>query len=313
MSFADLAADTAVRADAAVPGRYHIALPDHWDYLEPSGGVVMTCALRAAVAAIDDAELRFASATAIFATPIHSGPLVCDVHPIRRGRASAQVRVALRHASAAGSERAGGSGSEPRASVETDADGGVELIVTLCRDRKGPDVRGVAFPRVRSVADARDALDDAPNNPHARFRFYHQLECKIADGEPFWATSFAAGPARYARWIRYKHPQRDAAGRLDRLALPPIVDTMPTALHRAIGPGAYRFFAPSLDLTVYAVDDTTREWLLVAATVRRARAGWAIADAEVWDDEGRFVAYGAQAMYLRGVAGNPPVVDASGR
>ena len=45
MSFADLAADTAVRADEAVPGRYTLTLPDHWDYLLPSGGVVMTAAL----------------------------------------------------------------------------------------------------------------------------------------------------------------------------------------------------------------------------------------------------------------------------
>jgi acyl-CoA thioesterase len=88
---------------------------------------------------------------------------------------------------------------------------------------------------------------------------------------------------------------------------------MPSALHRAIGPGSYRVYAPSLDLTVYTIDDTAREWLLVAATLRRARAGWAIADVDVWDDEGRFVAYGAQAMYLHGVAGDPPTVDASKR
>ena len=45
---ADLAVDTSVRADPDVAGRYHVTLPDHWDYLAPSGGVVMTCALRAA-------------------------------------------------------------------------------------------------------------------------------------------------------------------------------------------------------------------------------------------------------------------------
>jgi len=124
---------------------------------------------------------------------------------------------------------------------------------------------------------------------------------------------FADGPARYARWLRYRVPQRDAAGQLDRLALPPLIDTMPTALHRAIGPGAYRFYAPSLDLTTYTVDDTSREWLLVAVTMRRARGGWAIADAEVWDDEGRFIAYGAQAMYLHNLSGDPPTIDASHR
>lgn len=291
---ADLAADTAVRADPTTPGRYHLALPDHWDFLLPCGGVVMTCALRAAAAELADPALRLASATTIFASPLHPGPLVADVHVIRRGGTAAQLRVALRHAQA----QAG----EP----------GLELTATFCRERKGPDVIGAAFPKVLPLADAPGVDDGLPNNPHGRFRFYQQLETRLADGEPFW-RHFEPGPARYARWIRYRVPQRDAEGRLDRLALPPLVDTMPPALHRAIGPGAYRFYAPSLDLTVYTVDDTTREWLLVAVTSRRARAGWAIADAEVWDDEGRFVGYGSQAMYLHTVSGEPPAVDASRR
>lgn len=295
MTFADLAADTAVRADPDTPGRYHITLSDHWDYLLPSGGAVMTCALRAAEAHLADPALRLASATTIFATPIHPGPLIADVHVIRRGGSTAQVRVALHHTQA--------KPPEP----------GLELVATFCKDRRGPDVIGVAFPNVRSVTDALPVDDGAANNPHTRFRIYQQLDCKLADGEPFWQPDFAAGPARYARWLRFKVPQRDAEGRLDRLALPPLIDTMPTALHRAIGPGGYRFYAPSLDLTVYSVDDTLREWLLVSVTVRRARAGWAIADAEVWDDEGRFIAYGAQAMYLHSLSGDPPTVDASKR
>lgn len=296
--FADLAADTAVRADPATSGRYHITLPDHWDYLLPSGGVAMTCALRVAEAALGDPLMRLASATTIFATPIHPGRLVADAFVIRRGKSAAQLRVALRHAEA----------------PADDENVGLELIATFLRDRKGPDVQGVAFPsRVRAVDDALPVLDDRPNNPHTRFRIYHQLECRIADGERFWVADWQAGPARFARWLRYKRPQRDAQGRLDRLALPPLIDTMPTALHRAIGPGAYRFYAPSLDLTTYVVDDTEREWLLVDVTLRRARAGWAIADVEVWDDERRFIAYGAQAMYLHHLAGEPPTVDASDR
>lgn len=301
--FADLAADTAVRSDPAVIGRYHIALPDHWDYLLPSGGVVMTCALRAARAAIeatgdDGRALAFGSATTVFASPINPGPLVADVAIIRRGGATAQVRVALKHA------------APP---PETPDNEGLELIATFIRHRKGPDVVGRAPPRVRSVADATAVEDGARNNPHTRFRFYHQLECRIADGERFWSPDFAAGPARYARWMRYRHPQRTASGELDRLALPPLIDTMPTALHRAIGPGDYRFYAPSLDLTCYVVDDTRRDWLLVATTVRRAHNGWAIGDAEVWDDEGRLLAYGTQAMYLHNLSGQPPTVDASHR
>ncbi|MBA3459619.1 MAG: thioesterase family protein [Deltaproteobacteria bacterium] len=301
--YADLAADTAVRADEAVPGRYHLTLPDHWDYLLPSGGVAMTAALRAAETFLGEPLLRFASATTVFCTPLHATALVADVTELRRGKSSAQVRVALRHKDAV-----------PDPEDESDNSRGLEVLATFLRDRKGPDVRGVPFPdRVRSLDTALPVEDDAGNNPHNRFRFYRQLECKIAEGDAFWTPTLEAGPARYARWLRYRAPQRDAQGRLDRLALPPLIDTMPTALHRAIGPGTYRFYAPSLDLTTYVVDDTTREWLLVAVTVRRAYHGWAIADAEVWDDEGRFIAYGAQAMYLHSVSGEPPVIDASRR
>jgi acyl-CoA thioesterase len=289
---ADLVVDTTVRADAERAGRYHLELPNHWDYLRPSGGVVMTCALRAAEAAVGDAELRLASATAIFCTPIESGALVADARVLRRGGATVQVHVAMQH---------------PK------GEAGVELTATFCRERKGPDVKCVPFPRVRALADSPEANDGESNNPHARFRFYQQLECRIAEGERYWTQGLVPGPARYARWLRYKTQPRDSLGRLDRLALPPLIDTMPTALHRAIGPGPYRFYAPSLDLTTYTVDDTTREWLLVAVTVRRARAGWAIGDVEVWDDEGRFVAWGSQAMYLQSVAGEPPVIDASQR
>lgn len=259
----------------------------------PSGGVVKTCALRAAAAAVGDPALRMVSSTMIFCSPVGSGAAIADVVVLRRGGATVQVRVALRHVK----------------HTETSC----ELIATFMRDRKGPDVRGVPFPAVRSVTASPPVEDGAANNPHVRFRFYQQLECRIADGERYWVEGLVAGPARYARWMRYRTPQRDGEGRFDRLALPPLIDTMPTALHRAIGPGAYRFYAPSLDLTTYAVDDTTREWLLVAVTMRRAAGGYAIADAEVWDDEGRFIAYGSQAMYLQGLAGEPPTVDATGR
>jgi acyl-CoA thioesterase len=289
---ADLAVDTAVRADPATPGRYHVNLPDHWDFLMPSGGVAMTCALRAAVAELGDPSLQFASATTIFCTPIKNGPLVIDATMLRRGGSTAQLRVALRD----------GSG-EP----------GLEVLATFMRERKGPDVRGVAMPRVRSLADALSVDNGSRSSPHVLLRFHQQFEYRIADGERFSQPDEVAGPARYARWARYKTPQRDVAGRLDRLALMPLIDMMPAALHRAIGPGGYRFFAPSLDLTAYVIDDTTREWLLFAVTARRAKAGWAIADTDVWDDEGRYLGHGSQAMYIRGAAGEPPVVDASER
>ena len=76
---------------------------------------------------------------------------------------------------------------------------------------------------------------------------------------------------------------------------------------------AYRFYAPSLDLTVYTVDDTTREWLLVAVDGAAGEGGWAIADAEVWDDEGRFSRTGRRRCICMAVSGDPPTIDASRR
>ncbi|HEU4727778.1 MAG TPA: thioesterase family protein [Kofleriaceae bacterium] len=289
---ADLAVDTAVRADPATPGRYHVSLPDHWDFLMPSGGVLMTCALRAAAAELGEPAQRFASATTIFCTPIGNGALVADAVVLRRGASASQVRVALRDSS-----------GKP----------GLEVLASFLRERKGPDVRTLPFPRVRSLAESLPLEGASRNNPFARLRFHQQFEYRIADGDRFQSADEPVGPARYARWARYKVPQRDAAGRLDRLALMPLIDMMPAALHRAIGPGGYRFFAPSLDLTAYVIDDTARDWLLFTITARRARAGWAIADTDVWDDEGRYLGHGCQAMYIRGAAGEPPVIDASDR
>jgi len=290
---ADLIADTTVRADPATPGRYHLVLPDHWDFLYPCGGVVMACALRAAEAELADPGLRFASATTVFCSPVRNGPLVAEVVVLRRGASAAQLRVGLRD----------GSG-EP----------GLELLATFMRSgRKGPDVRCRAFPEVRALADAPAIDDGARSHPGLRWRFHDQLEYRLAEGERFYEPEFEAGPGRHARWVRYRSAPRDAEGRLVRFAVPPVIDSMPGALHRAIGPGEYRFRAPSLDLTTYVIDDTTREWLLISVTARRAKDGWAIADAEVWDDEGRYIAYGAQAMFLVGLAGEAPTVDASGR
>jgi acyl-CoA thioesterase len=281
---ADLLADT---APAPRPGGgWSIELGDAWDFLLPSGGVLMTASLRAAAAELADDGLRLVSATTVFCTPIQPGRLDVEVAVLRRGRRAAQVRAMLRGAGAA----------EP----------GLETLATFARDREGPEVRGAAFPAVPMPDQAGDLLDDAPRNVHRRIRFFGNLDARLALGARFWEPGWAAGPARYARWFRYRVPPRDRQGRLDRLAHPPIADTMPAALAQALGPSPYRFYAPSLDLTVHVLDDTEREWLLVAAYLRRARAGYATAEVEIWDDERRLLAYGTQTMFIRTLAGTPP-------
>jgi len=300
---ADLAADTAVHRTG--DGRYRIDLSDRWDFRLPSGGVLMTCALRAAAAEVDDPSLRLISASTVFCTPFRPGGLAIEVVVLRRGGSAVQVRVSLRPDEPIPSEPSNDGRGTP--------DAGLELIATFCRDRKGPDLIGTAPPDVPGPSESVSVIDDHPANPHGRIRFFRNFECRIADGERLWLPGWEPGPAHLARWFRYLRPQRDRDGHLDRLALPPVVDTMPGAVLRALGPSDYRFYAPSLDLTLHVVDDTDREWLLVTTHARRARAGWAIADAEVWDDRGRFLAFATQAMYVSSLAGTPPVVDASAR
>lgn len=281
---ADLRADTTPVADGDA---YRLTLGTAWDFLLPSGGVVMTCALRAAAAAVDDPALRLLSATATFCEPIAPGPLTLEPRVLRRGGTAVQVRTALH---APGSI-------------------GCEVTATFARDRAGPDVAAMAAPVVPPPEACPDLLVDSPM---ARARFFANLDVRLADGPRLWGPDFTAGPGRYLRWFRYRVPQRDG-DRFDRLALPPLVDTMPAALTRAIGPGPYRFYAPSVDLTVHVVDDTDAEWLLLEAHLGRARGGWANARVDVWDRGGRYLAGGCQTMYLRTVAGEPPSVDARGR
>jgi acyl-CoA thioesterase len=262
-----------------------IDLPPSWNFLLPSGGVLQTASLRAAAAELADDDLRLISATTIFCTPLQPGRLTANVEILRRGGTAAQVRVALR-----------GAGTEA----------GLETTATFARDREGPDVLGSAFPDVPAPEACGDIIDDVAANSHGKVPFFKNVECRLAYGPRFWVPGWSAGPARYARWYRYREPPRDAAGRLVRSAYAPIVDTMPPALAHAIGPSGYRFFAPSLDLTLHVIDDTDRDWLLVTAHVRRARAGYATAEVEVWDDRRRFVATGSQTMYIRNMQGTPP-------
>jgi acyl-CoA thioesterase len=275
---ADLATDTSVRPDDSIVGRYLADLPNHWDYFLPSGGVVMTAALRAAQAELAQPGSALLSATSIFCRPVPPGRCVIDVVVLRRGRAVSQVRATMLIAKPLSSE------------LEL----AMEVTASFGIDRVGPDVRGAHFPAVRSLETAlrtvpesndlssrnRGPSDASSDNTYLRCRFFQQFQCRIAEGQAHW-ESFDAGPSRYARWFRFRAPQRDGRGMLDRLALPPLVDTMPTALHRAIGPGDYKFYAPSLDLTMQVIADTHCEWLLLRSTVARARAGYAVGSIEV--------------------------------
>jgi acyl-CoA thioesterase len=284
----DLAADTAIQKIKEAPGWYTADLPDSWSWESPAGGVLMTVAMRAMQAEIADASFRPISATTLFCSPVPSGAMEIRVEVIRRGNAAIQLRAAL------SSTRVPGPG--------------LEVSATFARDREAIDLVGTTPLNVPPPSSA------APFDEHSRHRpgpypFLRNVDVRLAQGYPYWAPDFLAShpeiekaepePARFARWYRYRVAQRLEDGTLDPLALPPIADTMPSAIANALGAGAKPFHAPSLDLTVHFLEPVRTEWILVASYARRARAGYATAEAEMWSEDGRLCAYATQTMMLR--------------
>ena len=93
MEASDLARDTAVTRLASAPGWYTAELSDAWDFRTPSGGVLMTVAMRAMQAELADPGFRPVSANTHFCSPVPAGPLEIRVEVLRHGGAAAQVRA----------------------------------------------------------------------------------------------------------------------------------------------------------------------------------------------------------------------------
>ena len=91
----DLAAATRVTPVAHAPGWYTADLPNAWSYLTPSGGVLMTVAMRAMAAELGDDALHPVSATTVFMSRVPAGPLAVRVEVLR-----SSVRVTAEHARA---------------------------------------------------------------------------------------------------------------------------------------------------------------------------------------------------------------------
>jgi acyl-CoA thioesterase len=278
MSLHDLAADTAVTRLKVAPGWYTANLPDAWNFLTPSGGVLMTVAMRAMQDELADSALRPLSANTHFCSPVPAGPLEIRVEVLRHGSAAAQIRAQLSSTAMPGP--------------------GLEVSATFGRDREGVDIVDVTPPDVPGP-DELVPLDDRGASGRFIPPFFFNFETRLALGHPWWTQGWRPGRARVCRWFRYRVPQRLADGRFDPLALPPIADTMPPALVQKLGPDHRAFHAPSLDLTVHFLEDTASQWLLTDVRSRRARVGYATADAEIWDDRGRLVAVATQMMMLR--------------
>ena len=284
----DLRQDTAVQKIKEAPGWYTAELSDAWSWQTPAGGALMTVAMRAMTAEIGDPSYRPVSATTLFCSPVPSGAMEIRVEVLRRGNAAVQVRAAL------SSTRVPGPG--------------LEVSATFARERPGVDMLGASPPDV-PPPEACPVFDEQGPHRMGPFPFLQNVEVRLAQGYPFWAREFLSRnpgvtrrevePARFARWYRYRVSQMEADGTMDPLAIPPIADTMPSAVANGLGPGAPPFHAPSLDLTVHFLEPARTPHLLVATYARRAMSGYATAEAEIWTADGRLCAYSTQTMMLR--------------
>jgi acyl-CoA thioesterase len=271
---ADFARDTTVTALPSAPGWYTADLPDSWSFRTPSGGVLMTIALRAMQAELRDPALIVRSANTLFCSPVPAGPLEIRVEVLRRGSAAAQMRAGLSSSKMPGP--------------------GLEVSATFALDRDGPELLD-STPRKGPRPE-----DAIPLGEPGDWAYFKNFEMRLAEGNEWWKPGWSASKeARFSRWIRYLEDPRGPDGALDPLALPPVVDLMPTALLQKLGPDHPRYFAPSLDLTVHFLEPARTPWILTSSHVRFARSGYASADVEVWDEDGRLAAFATQTMFLR--------------
>jgi len=279
----DLEAATAVKRLPKAPGWYTADLCDDWNFLTPSGGVLMTVALRAMQAELDDSELRPLSANTLFMSPVPAGPMEIRVEVLRRGGAAAQLRAGLSSTTLPGP--------------------GLEVSATFARALPGaPAFTDAVFPDVPAPEDVE------AEDPGERPVFFDNLEVAQVGGPPvFSEAGWEPSDAMITRWYRYRVPQRDAAGRFDRFALPPIIDNMPPAAFARMGSDGPPLHAPSLDLTVHFLDDTDDDWLLLRHRAKKAQNGFATADVEVWSRGGNLIAVGTQMMIFRSLPADSPI------
>ena len=262
-----------VAVESLGDGRYQAELTDHWSFFTPGGGVLLAIALNAIQRELET-DMWPLSSTTLFCTPVPAGSLSIAVKVLRRGSNFVQASASLK------------SGDDP----------GLEVLATFGRHRRGhPDVVEATMPDVPHYSE----LPPPADNPRLRMRFFENFDHRIAYGHLAFEEGWEPGPARYARWIKYLEAPRGEDGAIDPLAYAPIVDLMPPSLVHKVGRANANFYAPSLDLTLHVFEKTEKEWFLLSGLCRRAVGGIASAQIELFDEDGKLLAYATQLMMLR--------------
>jgi hypothetical protein len=272
----------------ARPGLYRGELDRSWSFLFPSGGVLMSlglAAMRMELTRLGQGDLLPAGATATFCSAIAEGALDVEVTVLRSGKTAAQLRASVR----------------PRGQSAAPGDVGLDVVATFALPRTSPELPSRAFLPAPTLALSDAEIYDATASWISPPEFYRNFEVRRALGDVWWAKTWPAGEGRVARWYRYLVPPTVSGGHLDPLALPPIADTMASAVHQALGSQDPPLLFPSLDLTVHFTAPSSGRADLPILVDSRATSlfeGTASARGEVWQD-GVLLATATQTMTLR--------------
>lgn len=283
---ADLRHALAVEPVRARPGLYRGQLDAGWSFLLPSGGVLTSVALAAMRDTLSATGLVPSSATATFCSAVQEGPLEIEVVTLRVGRTAAQLRAHVRSLSEAASP----------------GDAGLEVSATFVLPRAVPEVEATTwlpYPDELPPPEACTAHDQNLGGEAQPPPFYRNLVVRQALGDVWWSRTWASAAPRVARYYDYRVPPlRD--GGLDPLALPPIADTMASAVHQGVGSKRPPMIFPSLDLTLHfvATDGLGAGPVLVDAYGTAIFGGTASARANLWQGR-RLVMVATQTMTLR--------------
>lgn len=265
--------------DDAVGGRYRVDVDEAWNCpIVPHGGIVTAIAAKAMATELDQPEQRLRSITSVFAAQVRPGPATVDVAVLRRGRSISQLTATLR---------------------SDGEDAGLTATAVFGAPRQGFEFVDLTLPTGIPSPEDSDSWENHPNPLRETFpfEFWEHADNRVARGH-FPDDEWEPTTSERIYWYRFREPPVDDDGTWDPLAVVALGDTMPGSVAERMGPGQPLWLPPSCDLTVHLFGDTKAEWIIGRNHARWAGDGYASVDMELWDPDGRLLAYATQVMFL---------------
>lgn len=286
----DLLADTDLRADLDIPGRWHGELSRAWTVFYIFGGMTMAAAIRATQRTVDRPDLELLTTTATFCAPVPAGPITVDVDVLRSSKGAAQATAALR--------------------VGDSDEVALHLVSVFGRRFDGDEVRAsfteIGFPDDVGDPDcypvvARGEPDDDAPGIFRGVNFHRQLLWRPVIGHSPVTDGWEPGPARHASWMRFRREPFEADGTLTPAALAIPGDSLGPSVWQRLGPLSDRppFLVLSLEITLHVLAPVRSSWVLQHVRCDWADDGYAVGTTELWDEERRPVAIAMQRARLR--------------